>query len=190
MTSHILLISLFSVGCSSVSADSVQRTESRKTAAFHAIDITGTIAVEARIDRVTSVEVCGDADRIADVSTTVVDGVLAIGTKRSTKSSGQLRVIVSAPDLSALRISGTGQLVAHGIANARLEVEVPGTGQLTLSGKTTELRVVVPGTASVEAVDLAIAALDTNVSGTAAIKIRGTPRVTKSNSGVVAISNK
>lgn len=205
---HLLIGLVVVSGCRSAAADPSPTSDLRKTPAFHAIELTGSIVVEARIDRATRVEVRGDADRIADVSTTVRDGVLAIGTKRYLgKVTGTpLRVIVTAPDLSALTISGSGQILASGLANARLDVAIPGAGQITVFGKTTAVRLDIAGTGSIDAGGLvaetaaieasgtaqatlhATKTLDTKISGTAAITVHGKPRVTKSNSGIVAIS--
>lgn len=208
MKSQLLLFAiLFAHGCTPAFAAPTQASEPRKTPEFHGIEITGTIAVEARIDRATTVEVRGDADRLKQVTTDVKNGVLVIGTKGKLDRS-KLRVIVTAPDLSSLSLSGTGQLTASGIANARLDVSISGTGAVTLAGKTTELRLVVSGTGGVKAKDListnaklevvgtaeavihATRTLDATVSGTASIQVHGKPTVKKSITGVAAIAER
>jgi len=207
MKSQALLFAILCAGCTSASADPAQSSEPRKTAEFRAIDLIGTIAIEARIDRTTSVEVRGDADRIKQVTTEVKNGVLVVGTKGDMKH-GKVRVIITAPDFSALTISGTGQLVANGISNSRLDVSIPGTGSITVTGKTGELRLAIAGTGGVKAKDLiatiarvdvqgtgeavvhATRTLDATVSGTASIKVHGKPQVKKSISGVASISER
>jgi hypothetical protein len=204
MKSQLILFSILLAHASASGDPAPQASEVRKTADFHAIDIVGTIAVEARIDRATTVEVRGEADRIKQVTTDVKNGVLVINTKGKLDNS-HLRVFVTAPDLSALTISGTGELTVHGLANGKLDLEIPGTGAMTLDGKTSALHVAIGGSGSLKAKSLlaesatidvkgtgqatlyASKSIDANVSGTGAIKVYGKPAsVKKSITGTAA----
>lgn len=186
-------------------ADPKQASEVRAATGFRAIDLAGTLQVEVRTGPL-RVEVTGDADRIAQVTTDVKGGTLVIGTKGKLRGVKQLKVIVSAPALDALTISGTGELVASGLAGAKLAVNIPGTGQMKLGGKVGSVAFAMDGTGSVEAQDLiaasaaidiagtgqavvhATSAVDATISGTGAVKVLGNPAsVKKSITGVGAI---
>lgn len=207
MKSELVLFSiLLAHGCTPASADTPQASEARKLGDFHAIEVAGTIAVEARIAPTITVEVRGEADRLKQVTTDVQNGVLVINTKGKVERS-HLRVIVTAPDLTALAISGTGELAATGIANARLDASIPGTGSMTLAGKTTDLHLAIRGSGSVMAKALlassatldiagtgqatlyASKSIDATISGTAAVVVHGNPpSVKKSVTGTASFS--
>jgi flagellar basal body rod protein FlgF len=188
-------------------ADVPQASEPRKTAEFHAIDVRGTMVVVARIGP-TSVEVRGDADHLKDVATTVDRGTLVIDTAKTMNHVKHLEVIVSAPTLDALRISGTGQIDATGLATAKLDVDISGTGQMALAGKATALRASIAGTGALKASKLATAdttlviagtadanlhatrTLDIAVDGTAAIVVSGKPAITKRVTGTISLNQR
>src|SRR5436190_645947 len=106
----------------------------------------------------------------------------------------------AAPELSSIVITGTAQLTATGLTGDHLDVLVSGTGKLVLAGKTADLRIDVPGTASLTAKDLiAISAavdikgtaqaelhatkslaVDVASTGTAVLTVRGSPKISKS----------
>jgi hypothetical protein len=207
MKPQLLMFALALGGCAAARADVAQGSESRKTSEFHAIDVGGTISVEARIGP-PSIEVRGDVSHLKDVSTTVTNGVLVIATTPNLKNVKNLHVVVSAPALDALRISGTGQLDASGLSTARLEVDISGTGQMNLAGRATELRLAVAGTGAVRAKQLATTdtklvvegtaeatlhvtrTLDITVTGTAAINVTGKPNIKKRVSGTIALNER
>ena len=116
-------LTLFSIllahACAPAAADpGGAASEVRATGPFRGIEIAGTIEVEARIAPATRVEVIGEPDRIKQVRTQVVGGVLRIETKGKVERS-RLRVVVTAPALETFSISGTGELRASGLDGAR-----------------------------------------------------------------------
>jgi hypothetical protein len=183
-----------------------QASEPRSVPAFHAIELAGTMEVDVTIGKAQSVQVSGEADLLAKVTTVVKDGVLIVDTERNMRRRHRLRVTVTVPDLSSVALSGTGEMKIAGLANQSFAMSLPGTGQLSVTGSTSSLRVVVDGTGQISAKDLAAKSakvevngtgsavlrvtdsLEANVTGTGSIDVHGKPaRVKKSVSGVGAI---
>lgn len=185
-------------------------SQQRQVGAFHAIDLAGTIEVEVTVGKPASVEITGDADLVDKVVTRVKDGVLVIDTpelrNHRSRRDSHLRAIVSAPDVDALMLSGTGAMKVTGISNERLAVDLGGTGALTASGSTGALHVAVGGTGEVAGKQLlakdvvvdvggtgsarlhASRSLDARISGTGSIHVSGHPsQVKKSVSGLGSI---
>jgi hypothetical protein len=159
-------------------ADPATASQSRKVAAFHAIDLAGTIAVDATVGKAQSVEITGDADVLDKVITTVKDGVLIIDTARDLdrhqhRNTG-LRAVVSVPSVTALTLSGTGAMKATGIASDQLSIDLSGTGALTATGTTSTLRVAVGGTGQISAADLAAKDVVVDIDGTGAAELHAT----------------
>jgi hypothetical protein len=183
-----------------------QASEPRSVPAFHAIELAGTMEVDVTIAKAQTVQVSGEADLLAKVTTVVKDGVLVVDTERNMRRRHRLRVTVTVPDLSSVALSGTGEMKIAGVANQSFAISLPGTGQLSVTGSTSSLRVVVDGTGQINAKDLATKSakvevngtgsavlrvtesLEANVTGTGSIDVHGKPaRVKKSVSGVGSI---
>jgi hypothetical protein len=183
-----------------------QASEPRSVPAFHAIELAGTMEVDVTIAKAQTVQVSGEADLLAKVTTVVKDGVLVVDTERNMRRRHRLRVTVTVPDLSSVALSGTGEMKIAGLANQSFAISLPGTGQLSVTGSTSSLRVVVDGTGQINAKDLATKSakvevngtgsavlrvtesLEANVTGTGSIDVHGKPaRVKKSVSGVGSI---
>lgn len=202
---------VLALGAAVAHAD-LANSQPRSVGAFHAIDLAGTLEVQVTLGKAASVTVTADgdlADEVDKVITRVKDGVLMIETpdlKHRKVKHGHLRAIVTAPDLDALSISGTGAMKVTGIANDRLAINLGGTGALTAAGSTGALRVEVGGTGEVAARDLtardvvveiggtgsarvnASHTLDARVTGTGSIHVGGHPtQVKKSVSGLGSI---
>jgi putative autotransporter adhesin-like protein len=179
---------LFSIMLAHAYADTPppSASEIRKVGAFHAIDLAGTMRVEVRIDRATRVEVVGDADRFKQVLTDVKDGTLVVDTRGKLDNS-QLRVLVTVPDLDAVSVSGTGKLEVQGLANARLDARIPGTGAVKLVGSTGQLHVSVGGSGQLAAGDLAAKAVSVDVPGTAQLTVRASQSFDATIAGTGAI---
>lgn len=192
------------------SADAPQASQPRSVPAFHAVELAGTLEVIATAGKPNSVEISGDADLLDKVTTTVKDGVLVLDTARDLDHghlrNRHLRAVVSAPDLSALSISGTGAMKVSGIANEGLAVALPGTGAITVAGATGTLRVTVGGTGEVAGKNLtardvvvdiagtgsarlnASRSVEARVTGTGSVDVHGHPaQVRKSVSGLGSI---
>ena len=183
-----------------------QASEPRSVPAFQAVELAGTLEVDVTVGKAQTVQVSGEADLLAKVTTVVKDGVLVVDTERNMKRRHHLHVSVTVPALSSVALSGTGEMKIAGIANQSFAMSLPGTGELSVTGSTSSLRVVVDGTGQISAKDLAARSakvevngtgsatlrvtesLEANVTGTGSIDVHGKPaRVKKSVSGVGSI---
>ena len=183
-----------------------QASEPRSVPAFQAVELAGTLEVDVTVGKAQTVQVSGEADLLAKVTTVVKDGVLVVDTERNMKRRHHLRVSVTVPELSSVALSGTGEMKIAGVANQSFAMSLPGTGELSVTGSTSSLRVVVDGTGQISAKDLAAKSakvevngtgsatlrvtesLEANVTGTGSIDVHGKPaRVKKSVSGVGSI---
>jgi hypothetical protein len=191
-------------------ADPAEVSQTRTVSAFNAVDLAGTLQVEVTLGKAASVEIVGDADLVDKVTTKVKDGALVINTPElrgnDHRRNSHLRAIITAPDLTALTISGTGGIKVGGVANDRLAISVPGTGAITATGSTGALHVDLAGTGEVAAKQLsardvvvdiagtgsarlnATRSLEARITGTGSVNVHGHPsQVRKSVSGVGSV---
>ncbi len=195
---------------SSVEGSGVAATQARDVAPFNSVDLAGSNNVVLRVGGKQSVVVRGDDNLLDRVTTDVQRGTLVIGkTSGSFTTNSPMRVVVSVPSLTALTLSGSGNIVVRGINTQDLAVLLSGSGTLTGSGSATTVDVTVMGsgsallgrlvaehvqavvTGSGSIVVMATKSLDAAVPGFGSIVYAGNPpSVTKSVTGTGSITAK
>src|SRR6185503_19913902 len=133
------------------------------------------------------VEVLGDAARVHQVKTDVKNGTLVIETTGDLKKA-RLKVMVSAPSLDALAISGTGTLKVAGLAGPTLALRVGGTGDVQVAGKVVKLNLDIGGAGAVNAKALAAGDANVAIGGTGEVSINVAGALAASITGTGAIT--
>lgn len=202
--------SAFALGSRESAGSGIVRTESRTVAAFTAIVIEGSGNVTLSQGSSQSLSVETDDNLLPLVRTEVRTGVLYLGFKEGVKPVhlSQLEFLISVPKLTAVKISGSGNLHATSLIRAdaltleisgsggiyseldvgRLGVTISGSGGMTAEGRAEQLSVTISGSGSVQAHDLVsgTAEVSVNGSGEAVINARRTISINVSGSGRVA----
>jgi len=183
-------------------------SQARDVAAFDSVELAGSNNVVIRVGERQSVQVKADDNLVDRVTTEVQSRKLVIAnTPGSFATKSPMSVDVSVPTLTALTLTGSGNVVVNGIKAENLSVALPGSGTLTGSGTATRLDVTVSGSGMVQFTRLvaddvravvggsgsifltAIKSLDASVPGSGAILYAGNPQdVTKSVTGTGAIT--
>ncbi|CAN5471920.1 head GIN domain-containing protein [soil metagenome] len=111
-------------------------TEKRALPEFHGIEIRGTVKLELHQRSTQSVEVTADDSVLAKVDTQVVDrnGVptLVIGLQPGTRGRTPVTVAVDFTSLSALSISGRGDVNGGSLKSGSFALSVSGMGDVKL----------------------------------------------------------
>jgi hypothetical protein len=183
--------------------------DARHVPAFDSIDLGGAVDAEVAIGSAASVEVSGDANLVARVTTEVHGSELQIRTNGAFRPKLPLVVHVVTPTLVRLAVSGAGNAKLAGARGDRLAIDVGGAGNVTADGQVAQLAATVSGAGNIKAADLhaehdtakvggagdidvfASASLDADVSGAGSIRYAGNPPdVKKHVSGAGSISPK
>ena len=193
---------------STTEGSGVAATQIRDVTSFSSVELAGSNNVVIRVGEKQSVVVRADDNLLDRVTTEVRSGKLVIAnTPGSLATKSPMSVEVTVPTLSALTLTGSGNIVVNGIGAESLKVALPGSGTLTGSGTATRLDVTVGGSGMVQFTRLiandvravvsgsgsifitATKSLDASVSGSGAILFAGNPQdVTKSITGSGAIT--
>lgn len=116
----------------------------------------------------------------------------------------ELNVYVTMPDVRAVSISGTGEIIAETVIQSekldlrisgtgdieaeldvdRLESEINGTGDAKVSGRAARHRIRISGTGDVEAIDLQTEETDVEISGTGDARVHATKSLRANVSGL------
>jgi hypothetical protein len=173
-----IAIALLAFGSSGAAA-----TQTRTVATFTSLDLAGSNNVTITVGRPQSVVVHADSTLINHVTTEVVAGTLVIGDTGSFTAGGPVSVDVSVPSLTALSLSGRGQISATGISTPQLTVTISGSGQLSAAGTATRLDVTINGSGQARLSQLTARDVGAVISGSGLIQVTATASLAASVPG-------
>ncbi|MFN0245212.1 MAG: head GIN domain-containing protein [Planctomycetota bacterium] len=176
--------------------------ETRTVPAFDKIAIGGSADVVVTIGTPQSVTVACDDNLLARVRTEVDDGELSIELANgSYQFRHDLTVTIVVPQLRAVEIRGSGDLVATGIDEAEFRGGIRGSGELRASGRAERAVVEIRGSGGARLADLsartvevsiagsgevetaAVESLSVEIRGSGEVRYRGEPKITRDIAG-------
>ena len=157
-----------------VQGSGVPATQTRAVPGFTSLDLAGSNNITVVVGLPQSVVVRADSTLIGHVTTQVVAGTLVIGDTGSFTARTPMSVDVSVPSLTALSISGDGQISATGINTPQLAVTVSGSGLLSAAGTATRLDVTISGDGHAQLGQLTARDVQAVVSGSGLIQVTAT----------------
>ena len=149
-------------------------TQTRTVAGFTSLDLAGSNNVTIIVGRPQSVVVHADSNLINHVTTQVVAGTLVIGDTGNFTARGPMSVDVSVPSLTALSLSGSGQISATAISTPQLTVTISGSGLGSAAGTATRLDVAINGNGKAQLSQLTARDVQAVVSGSGLIQVTAT----------------
>jgi hypothetical protein len=182
--------------------------EAREASGFSAIDLRGLGQVVVTLGDREALTIEAEDDILPQISTTARDGVLVLQFKDGVVcTNGPVVFRVTAKQLTALTVSGSGEIEASGLAGPRLRTSVTGSGDIRLerlsaeelesrvagsgsvhaSGTATRLTLTNDGSGSFQGRDLLVrdARVTTHGSGIAVVHVSDTLKADVSGSGGV-----
>jgi Putative auto-transporter adhesin, head GIN domain len=170
-----------------VQGSGIAATQTRTVARFSSLELAGSNKVTVVVGAPQSVVVHADSNLIRHVTTQVVAGSLVIADTGSFSAKTPMSVEVSVPSLTALTLSGSGQLSVTGIKAPRLTVMVSGSGLLYAAGTATRLDVTLSGQGMAQLDQLTASEVHAVVSGSGLIQVTATTSLDASVPGTGAI---
>jgi hypothetical protein len=159
---------------SGVQGSGIAATQTRNVAAFSSLELAGSNNVTVTVGHPQSVVVRADSNLISHVTTQVANGTLVIGDTGSFSARSPMSVEVSVPSLTALNLSGDGQISVTGINAPQLTVTVSGSGQVAAAGTATRLDVTLSGDGEAQLGQLVAQDVQAVVSGSGLIEVTAT----------------
>jgi hypothetical protein len=131
----IILILLFS-SCNKITGEGPMVTEHRNVANFSGIDLRCSANVYFKEDSIFKIEASAQQN-ILDVMETVVSGNQLIVKYRNdvkVRSSEPITIVIAAPEINSLRISGSGNInCAETLEAATMNLDISGSGNILLT---------------------------------------------------------
>jgi putative autotransporter adhesin-like protein len=196
-----VLVVLAGCGFTGIAGSGNAKSEVRQVGAFGAIDLTGAIDADIAIAAESHVEISGDDNLVPLITSELHGDKLEIGTHQNMRPKLPLVAHITAPQLSAVHMSGSGNITLHGMRGDSLAISVTGSGDVRGDGTVQQLTAKVNGSGDLELEQLAAErasvtisgsgganlavskSLDVTISGSGDVTYRGDPVVTKHVSG-------
>jgi Putative auto-transporter adhesin, head GIN domain len=159
---------------SGIQGSGIAATQTRAVAGFSRLELAGSNNVIVVVGAPQSVVVHADSNLISHVTTQVVAGSLVIADTGSFTTRTPVSVEVSVPSLTALNLSGSGQISVTGIKASQLTVTVSGSGLLYAAGTATRLDVVLSGDGQAQLSQLTASDVHAVLTGSGLIQVTAT----------------
>lgn len=178
--------------CTIVTTPGPTRTEARTVSHFTKVELSGSGQVIIEQTGSESLTVEAGENVLPNLTSEVVAGTLVLGTKHATALPPDTPIVyhLTVKSLTALAVSGSGQVTAPGITTDSLSSDISGSGTITVGGSAPEQRLTISGSGNYEGGDLAGKAVLAEISGSgsAVVNVSDTLKVTISGSGTLTYS--
>ena len=172
---------------SGIQGSGIAVAQMRTVPGFSSLELAGSNDVTVVVGAPQSVMVHADSNLVSHVTTKVVGGTLVIADTGSFTTRTPMSVEVSMPSLTALNLSGSGQLSVTGIRASQLTATVSGSGMLYAAGTATRLDVTLSGDGLAQLNQLTASEVHAVVTGSGLIQVTATTSLDAAVPGTGAI---
>ncbi len=174
------------------------KSDVRTPGPFSELEVSGAFVVKVKLKAAAhEVTIEGDDNLLPEIVTRTDGKRLTVTTARGVAPSRPIVVAVAAPDIALVRTRGAVDVTISDVDNARLQVDLDGSGKATATGRTQKLKVFVKGAGKIETAGLAtrealvmiegagsieladLLELEAEIHGAGAVRYGGDPKVTK-----------
>jgi hypothetical protein len=197
---RLLLISLISIfaltSCNwrRIHGNGSTKTETRDVAAFDAITCDGGYEVQINCQEKQSLSIETDENLLPLIKTEVHGNMLHIDTKGNLFPTKKIRITVSVPNITEFTSNGSTDGNINNLNNSGLDINIHGSGNLHLDGKSGTVHINTSGSSKIDAISLvsensdiqingsgniqvyATNSLDVQINGSGTVKYKGEPR--------------
>jgi len=163
-------------GCS-IGDDGPRTTQTRDVAAFTRLDNRDSVDVRLIAGQPLGLRVHAGGKVIDDVRTEVHDGTLEVAFDHDGLGSSDVVVEASAPELTGIEATGSGDVDAAGIDADAFEVSSDGSADIALEGRVGRLAVDLSGSGDADLDELAATDAGVAVSGSGDAEVRASERL-------------
>ncbi len=161
----------FSLNFKGVKGSGNMSAEDRNVSGFHGIDVGGVYQVEITAQKEYSVRIEADDNLLPLIQTEVNDGILKIESERRISPKSKIRIIIGAPNIDNLEVSGVASVTLNDIKNEGLTIDSSGASKIKITGETAKLTVDVSGATKIDAEALMTDNANIDASGASKILV-------------------
>jgi hypothetical protein len=162
----------FSLSLGGVRGSGQIASESRDVGEFNAINVGGVFQVEFTAEKEFAIQVEADDNLLPLIRTEVQNGVLVITTEGKLKTRNPIKVLVSAPELVGLDVSGAAKVIVQDLNSGILNVDASGASKVKIDGRTSNLTMRVSGATRVDGEKFMIENANIEASGASQVSLQ------------------
>ncbi len=134
-----------------VSGSGVRKVEKRELSSFTSITTDGAFEIAVVCQQPQTLEIEGDDNLLAMISTEVTNGVLRINNVGSYSTRTPMKIKISVPDIEGITANGAGTIEVSRLKNDKFDIDSNGASTIRVSGETKELEIDANGAGTVDA---------------------------------------
>ena len=168
LSAAILGSALASGGCIFSADAGPVTTMTVSESGYTQIDLRGSADLFVTIGPEESISIKGSEERVNNVKTSVVDGVLVIEEESDglfARTNGELTITVTAPSIDSVRLSGSGDIEVTGAKGESISLALSGSGEIHVSGEVDTASFTVSGSGEIHSTDLIAKNVSVSISG-------------------------
>jgi hypothetical protein len=155
-------------------------TTTRQVASFERLAVSNSIDVHLRIGRPISLELTGEQDALAHVTTIVENRRLTIAMDRTGSNTRSIHAELTVPSLADIDVTTAGRVAAEGLAANSLTIRAESGGVVAASGVVDRLEVVATSSSRVDLTELRASAAQVDAGSSASVEVNVTRAVSGS----------
>ncbi len=173
----VSIIALSAVVISSAQANDITQKLDLKNFSKVILDVPADLQISVGGDF--SVTVSGNEERIKNTVFDISGDRLKIKRKKKNFSffnkgyDGQMNILITMPDIEAMKIDGSGDTTITGVNNKELELSIDGSGNLSMRGKSEKLEINIDGSGDVDVEDYRGKQVNVEIDGSGDVDIEG-----------------
>jgi Putative auto-transporter adhesin, head GIN domain len=178
-----MMLGLGACGTRGNGEPSIRQFEELDLSQLHGVDVGGVFVLKAERSSDAVVELQGDGNLLPLVDVDVQDGVLRARTHATMRPDLELVLVVRAPTLRQVELSGAARGEIVGLAGDAFELEVDGAGEARVEGAVDRFTLEVSGASRVDAARLIAGEVVVEASGASSAEVTANVAIDAEASG-------
>lgn len=163
----------------------------RQVAPFDSVEVRGAGRVDITIGQKQSLTIEAEPKTLSEISTEVSGTTLVIDRKDhwwQGWDNKSIRVTITLPQLKSFALGGAGDVAIQGFTGGASAISISGTGNIKAHGKLDSLNVNLNGAGNVDFADVSANQVTVAVNGTGAVNVRAEDTLNAAVNGVGSIA--
>ncbi|MBA3357165.1 MAG: DUF2807 domain-containing protein [Pyrinomonadaceae bacterium] len=173
----IIILCSLATGCHyvdkihGVTGSGVRKVEKRELSPFTSITTDGAFEIDVVCQQPQILEIEGDDNLLAMVTTEVTNGALRINNVGSYSTRTPMKIKISVPNIDGISANGAGTIEVSRLENDKFDIDSNGAPTIRVSGETKELDIDANGAGTVDAHKLRASRAEVNSKGVAKVEV-------------------
>jgi len=173
----IIILCSLATGCHHVDkmhgvmGSGVRKVEKRELGTFTSITTDGAFEIDVVCQQPQTLEIEGDDNLLAMVTTEVTNGALRINNVGSYSTRTAMKIKISVPNIEGISANGAGTIEVSRLKTDKFDIDSNGAPTIRVSGETKELDIDANGAGTVDAHKLRASRAEVNSKGVAKVEV-------------------